>query len=83
MMAKTLQLPPLGEIKDPAVKVYLEKQGKLLQKDHEDIYNEMKFKETLEWVTNGVHWRITVEGDDFIVQKLIGSTWTDSYRWQG
>lgn len=83
-LPKTLRIPEveyIENIKD--VKDVLRDLMTELQGQHNALWNDLRTQESLYFTKNNVRCRITLSGEDFVIQKYVGKIWTTAHTIKG
>lgn len=82
-LAKTLRVPDVEYIKDlEDVKRYLRELTTELQSQHAAIYNDLRIQDAVYFIVDGVRWRLTVSGNNLVVQKYESKVWTTKFTFE-
>lgn len=75
-LPKTLRIPDVERIKDPETREVIRELLTELESQHRQLYNDLRVTDAVYMRVNGVDWRLTVLGNDLLMQKKISGTWT-------
>ena len=80
MIPKELRVPDVEYIKNlEDVKRFLRELTTGLQEQHRALHNDLQVQDAVNFLVNGVRWRITVSGDDLVVQRRDSGKWTTKW----